>query len=90
MTQLWPEGLPIVVEAVDGQPVALHWRERRHAVRAIVDQWIIHDEWWRATDSEHPGEIWRHYFQVQTANGLLCVVYRDLLRNAWRLERAYD
>lgn len=90
MTQLWPEGLPIVVEVADDRPNALYLQGRRHVVRAVVDQWIIHDDWWRAAEAEHPGEVWRHYFQVQTADGLLCVVYRDLLRNAWRLERAYD
>lgn len=83
MTQLWPEGVPIDVEASDGQPRAFRWRQRRRSVQAVVEQWVIHDEWWRA-------EIWRHYFQVETGDGLLCVLYCDLLTGGWLLERVYD
>lgn len=52
---------------------------------AVTEQWIIHDEWWRAGQV-----IWRHYFQVETADGLLCVLYRDLVNDTWHLERVYD
>lgn len=83
MTQLWPEGVPIDVEAGDGKPQAFRWRQRRRSVQTIVEQWVIHDEWWR-------DEIWRHYFQVETGDGLLCVLYRDLLTGGWLLERVYD
>ncbi|HNS03921.1 MAG TPA: hypothetical protein PKM78_16255 [Anaerolineae bacterium] len=82
MTQLWPEGVPIEVEAVDGLPRAFRW-QRRHSVHAIVEQWMVRDEWWRE-------EIWRHYFQVETDAALLCVLYHDLLTGDWRLERVYD
>lgn len=83
MTQFWPDGLPIEVDMADDRPVALHWQRRRHPVRAVVDQWLVQDDWWR-------DEIWRHYFEVKTADGLLCVVYRDLLSDRWHLERVYD
>ena len=83
MTQLWPEGLPIEVDTVDGRPVGLYWHHRRRSVRAVTNQWLIHDDWWLE-------EIWRHYFEVQTADGLLCVVYCDLLCDRWYLERVYD
>jgi hypothetical protein len=84
MTQLWPEGIPIEVEAEDdGQPRAFRWQQQWRRVRAIVEQWVIHDEWWR-------DEIWRHYFQVETGDALLCVLYHDLLADAWLLERVYD
>jgi hypothetical protein len=89
MTQLWPEGVPIAVEVGGERPGVVHWQGRR-AVRAVVDQWIIHDEWWRNSRGDRQGEIWRHYFQLQTVDGLLCVIYRDLLRNTWHLERVYD
>ena len=52
-------------------------------MRAVTNQWLIHDDWWLE-------EIWRHYFEVQTADGLLCVVYCDLLCDRWYLERVYD
>ena len=60
MTQLWPEGLPIEVDTVDDQPVGLRWHHRRRSVRAVTNHWLIHDDWWLE-------EIWRHYFEVQTA-----------------------
>jgi hypothetical protein len=83
MTQLWPEGVPIEVKAADGLPLAFHWQGQRRSVRAIVEQWVIHDDWWR-------DEVWRHYFQVETADALLCVLYHDLLADGWLLERVYD
>lgn len=83
MTQLWPEGLPIQVDAVDGRPAALHWQKRRRLVRAVTDHWVIHDEWWHE-------EIWRHYFELATADGLLCVVFCDMFAGRWYLERVYD
>lgn len=83
MTQLWPEGVPIEVETNDDQPQALLWEGRWRRVQAVVEQWVIHDDWWR-------DEIWRHYFQVETGDALLCVLYHDLLAGGWRLERVYD
>lgn len=83
MTQLWAEGVPIDVEAQEEAPVAFRWQKQRCRVRAIVEQWIVHDEWWRE-------EVWRHYFQVETGDALLCVLYHDLLAGGWRLERVYD
>jgi hypothetical protein len=86
VTQLWPEGVPIKVKASDGLPQAIHWQGRWHAVRAVVEQWVVHDEWWRDA-------IWRHYFQVEISyadSALLCVLYHDLLADAWSMERIYD
>ena len=85
MTRLWPEGLPIDVQDIDGQPASFHWERQRHAVRGVVDRWAIHDEWWREGQ-----EVWRRYYQVQTADGLLCVLYRDEVAGTWYLERVYD
>jgi len=84
MTQLWPEGLPIQAREETGRPSSFRWQHSRRLVHAVVDQWIIHDEWWRQD------EIWRHYFQLETAEGLLCVLYRNLLDGTWYLERVYD
>ena len=71
MTRLWPEGLPIDVQAIDGQPASFRWEGRRHAVRGVVDRWTIHDEWWREGQ-----EVWRRYYQVQTVDGLCASVRR--------------
>ena len=83
MTQLWPEGVPIRVGMSGDSPQTFHWQGQRWLVRAVVDQWVIHDDWWQ-------DEIWRHYFQVETAHGVLCVLFRDLIGDAWYLERVYD
>lgn len=83
MTRLWPEGAPIGVDAPDDAPRAFRWQGRRWPVRAVVDQWVIHDDWWQE-------EVWRRYFQLLTDDGLLCVVYCDLTTDAWFLERIYD
>lgn len=83
MTQFWPEGLPIDVDTVEDRPAALCWPNRRRLVRAVIDYWLIHDEWWHE-------ELWRHYFELETVDGLLCVIYRDLLNDRWYLERIYD
>lgn len=83
MTQLWPEGAPIGMQTAGDAPHAFQWQGRRWRVRAVVDQWAVHDDWWR-------DEIWRHYFEVETVDGVLCVLFRDLLGEAWYLERVYD
>jgi hypothetical protein len=83
MTQFWAEGVPIAVEANDNAPVAFCWQQRWRRVQTVVEQWVIHDEWWR-------DEVWRRYFQIETGDALLCVLYHDLLTDAWFLERIYD
>ena len=86
MTQLWPAGQPIVV-TVDGHgiPVEFVWQEQRHPIRAIVQQWQVDLEWWRAE-----GRIWRDYLALITSNNLFCVIYYDRLHEEWRLTRLYD
>jgi len=92
MTQLWPEGVPIAVETAGEELVAFRWQQHRHRVQTVVERWVVHDEWWR-------DEIWRAYVQIETVDGLLCVIYQDLLAlspaaeqsgGAWFLERIYD
>lgn len=92
MTRLWPEGVPVDATAEAGQLLAFDWQGLR-TVRRIVDRWVIHDEWWREPHeggADASGEIWRHYVQVETTDGLLCVLYQDLRTGAWLLERVYD
>jgi hypothetical protein len=82
MTQLWPEGLPIQVELIDGKPAAFFWQHHRRLIR-VIDHWKIHDDWWH-------DEVWRYYLLVETVDGLLGVLYQDLLTGQWFLERLYD
>ncbi len=85
MTWLWAEGLPVAVET-RGQgtlPVAFAWRGERHPVAGIISRWRVDTGWWEA-------RIWRDYFRLHTASGLLVVLVHDLLADRWALERLYD
>ena len=84
MTRLWPEGEGIEVD-VDGEgaPLSFAWRGYRHRVQGIAKRWRVDEGWWR-------NRVWREYFKLATADGLLVLLYRDLLTGDWRLQRLYD
>jgi hypothetical protein len=84
MTRFWPHGLPIAVE-VDAQltPVALTWERVTHPVEHVYRRWRDDVLWWR-------GRTWREYFVLRTHTGLLVLLYHDMLRDDWRLQRLYD
>lgn len=74
------EPRPLVVETnEEGEPAAVFWQGRAHAVTAIADRWRIDDEWWR-------DEISRRYYAVHLANGSRLVVYCDLITGMWHLQ----
>lgn len=84
MTHLWAEGetLDVVIDD-EGVPLRLTWRGRSHPVEHVTKHWRVDVEWWRL-------RIWRDYFKLVTATGLLVVVYRDLQKDGWYLQRLYD
>lgn len=85
MTPFWAVGQPLagVRIGADGEtPAAFTWDGRAHRVTALVAAWRVHTGWWET-------EVWRDYYEVTTDSGLLCVLYRDLLSDAWALERIY-
>lgn len=86
MSRLWPEGAPIGVR-VDGQgrPTAFVWQGRTHQVAQLRQQWLVDTDWW-----SEAGRIWRAYAVVTTDTGMLCVVYQDLISEAWFLAKVYD
>lgn len=85
MTRLWPEGEPVEVWGEGEAPNGFKWRGETHRVLEVCNRWRIHTHWWE------PGKtIWREYLKVATANGLLCLIYRDLLSGGWFLARVYD
>jgi hypothetical protein len=50
-------GEPVKVQArPDGRPLRFVWRSRLYTVHAILEHWVINQEWWRdqgdAPDSE--------------------------------------
>ena len=61
-------------------PKSFLWRGRRHAVKAVEQCWTVsRRDWLRRVE--------RHCFRVRTSDSTF-VVYHDLARNAWYLERA--
>jgi hypothetical protein len=43
----------------------------------------VDQSWWRR-------RVCREYFLLRTESGLLVIVYRDVLRGEWYLQRLYD
>ncbi len=66
-----------------GQPLTFYYREAWHPVERVVKTWRIATGWWA-----EPTE--RDYFQLITEDGMLVVVYLDLLGGEWYLSRLYD
>jgi hypothetical protein len=86
MTRLWTEGETITVRLSErGWPVEFTWQGRLHGVQIIRQRWQVDTDWW--TDE---GRVWREYLALTTTDGLLCVVYFDLLNQSWHLSSVYD
>ncbi len=71
---------PACVEENDCVPVPVRLN-RKHAVTAIEDRWRIDDEWWRS-DS-----ISRLYYTVMLASGHRLVLYKDMVRKCWYIQK---
>ena len=75
-----------VTTGPDGMPRALVWRDRFHEVEVVYEVWRERRRWW-----SRPVE--RDYFRLETADGQVRVVFRDLGRDAgagrWLLERRH-
>ncbi len=85
MTRLWPDSENITVELKAGWPVRFTWRGRSHPVQKIRQRWQVDGDWWG-----EQGRVWREYMALTTADGMLCVIYFDLLDQSWHLSRLYD
>jgi hypothetical protein len=86
MTRLWPQGQPIdVTTDSQGRPVRFGWQGRSHRLKQVQQRWQVDTDWWRAE-----GRVWREYQAVITTDGLLCVLYQDLLEQRWYLAKLYD
>jgi len=86
MSRLWPEGQPIQLwTGQDGCPRGFTWHQNRYRIASIQQRWQVDTDWW-----EEGGRVWRDYLAVETREGLLCVIYQDLLTESWFLSKAYD
>ncbi|MCB0173633.1 MAG: hypothetical protein KDJ97_24150 [Anaerolineae bacterium] len=84
MTRLWPEGEIIsVVSDPTYTPQSFTWQGRVHPVQQVAKRWRLDMDWWE----QH---IWREYFKLTTATGLMVVIYYDWLTATWYLQRLYD
>jgi hypothetical protein len=88
MTRLWPEGEVVQMwsaTAVEGHLEGFTWQGTAHRIQKVCNRWRVHTRWWEPEEA-----LWREYLKVTTDTGLLCLLYRDLLRGGWFLARVYD
>ena len=86
MTRLWTNAEKIEVELNEsGWPARFTWQGQAHPVQQIRQRWQVDGDWW-----SEAGHVWREYMALTTADGLLCVIYFDLLDQSWYLSRVYD
>lgn len=86
MTRLFSPGLPLYVQqSTHGNVIWFRLYGRRYCVEQVIQRWEVDTDWWVAT-----GRIWRAYWALITQDGMLCVVYQDLEREEWGLEKIYD
>ena len=84
MTHFWPAGEPIRVETtVEGDPARITWQGQAHEVALITRRWRVDSDWWRT-------RTWRAYYKLSTDTGLLLIIYQDLGREGWYVQRLYD
>jgi nucleotidyltransferase/DNA polymerase involved in DNA repair len=65
-----------------GQPRAVVWRDRMREVAVVYEAWRERRRWW-----SRPVE--RDYFRLETADGQVRVVFRDVRADRWLLERRH-
>lgn len=64
-----------------GLPVTVRVRAETRRVAHILDEWRLHDEWWRE-------ELKRQYFHLEYDDGGVDTIYRDLVTGEWFWQRA--
>ncbi len=86
MTRPWSSGSEIDVKIdLRGKILSFTWQGRTHPIQKVHQRWQVNCDWW-----SEEGEAHREYSAVTTTDGLLCVIYQDLLNDAWYLAKLYD
>ncbi len=70
--------------ADDGTVERFVWRRREHRVAATETEWSEDWGFWTADP------VSRKYYRLRAFDGLVAVVYRDLLDGRWYLEQVLD
>jgi len=52
------------------------------AVESVLEDWVVEDRWWTGRP------LRRRYFELVLADGRNIVVFRDLERGRWHVQRA--
>lgn len=76
-----PQPVQVTSDA-QGRPRAVVWRERIRAVETVTEAWRERRRWW-----SRPVE--RDYFRLETSDGQMRVVFRDVRTDRWLLERRH-
>ncbi|MCO6451201.1 MAG: hypothetical protein J5I90_10490 [Caldilineales bacterium] len=77
------EDIAVICDA-HGKPLRFRWGKDMHQVERICNRWRAKGVWWRGERAD------REYIKLTTTDGLLCVVARDMQRDAWALVCLYD
>jgi hypothetical protein len=85
MTRAPRDPQPLEPWGPEDRPHGFIWDNTEHRILEICNDWVIHTLWWEPSQT-----VWREYFKCVTDTGMLCVIYHDLLRDAWFLARIYD
>jgi hypothetical protein len=72
-----PHPTPVRADG-EGRPSALG----PTAVQAIREEWLVEDRWWTGRP------VRRRYFELVLADGRDVVVFRDLVGDGWKEQRA--
>jgi hypothetical protein len=67
-----------VVRGEGGSPRSIAGRE----VDSVREEWVVEDRWWTGKP------LRRRYFEVVLLDGRNVVVFRDLVRGGWFLQRS--
>jgi hypothetical protein len=67
------------------RPDGFIWNNAEHRILKVANTWVIHALWWEPSQT-----VWDEYLKVVTDTGMLCAIFRDLLRGGWFLARIYD
>jgi hypothetical protein len=89
-------GEPAEVQTGEGgRPTGFWWRQRRYAVIAVQEYWMVNRDWWRES-APVPARPELEYWRVEaSAEGRrsLAGVYelrRDIAAGSWSLRRIAD
>ena len=92
MSRVYGEQVEVQVRE-DGRPLAFTWRERRYAVVAVQEHWMVNRDWWReaAPVPERPElEFWRVEAAGQGQPAGTYELRRDVAACTWTLRRIAD